>query len=807
MWNLYVELREPEFSRVEPLCQTLGNLNFQKWTLYVEPWGTWTFKSGTFMWTFKSGTVMSHLGEPELSKVEPLCGTLGNPNFKSGIMRNLGEPEFLRVEPLRNLGEPGSRFRAAAPNHPEALLEEPQAFQAVGGKKLTRNNQWGITNHKPNKPWGNLFSIKIPSAKNKDLKKCENQSSWDPHIQSVFCLLGDNYVCFCKGLFPGASIQTHNEQAAGRHMMSQCVLAALSDIIKILGFKKLLFVWPLSNQHSVFEFEQAQYNENRSTGPLIPVHWQHKSSSFSHCFSAKPIVWTPSSPRPPRAAAIGEPRSQLQLPRQLGAQSHGRSGRSAGGRLWHRWFQRSCLSWLQWDQVSRSSSLQVHFKKIQENNLQLAGLEEFWSLLRSWCQRCVVVYLQEVDAGCSYASPDDHITPHLVARTPPPIYFSYNHLENAEHLEVKKQMLDQTIGNSCSVSCPGLHVSTVMDGGAGVRTSKPCQVKSHIFHRNKLMISLESTVEQTILTDVVQWFQSDMTSVHSFLRGDLVSIKEVGLPWIVSIILQNLFVGHCNSMQFLKTLPRTKSLRQEQLVVLALAFGLTLALCGRSPWLTWSLASEIWVFSGLLPSSKMSITQLITKNIPLKNSPGYGEKIGCYYHGISVATWWQNVGKGTQMNKPSKWSLGFSFLLMLLWHCSWKKVKNKTCQFSIGIGSLVLSVPLDSSKAFNSFSSSFLSLSWSNERHWPTHKALNGAKPLDSQASVAQCGNSVPSPLGRAFPEQRAIQPSPAANAGCYSSLTKHWVKKQRFKKPRNAATLWRFTILTSAGSIGQGAK
>ena len=32
---------------------------------------------------------------------------------------------------MRNLAEPGSRFRAAAPNHPEALLE-PQAFQAVG---------------------------------------------------------------------------------------------------------------------------------------------------------------------------------------------------------------------------------------------------------------------------------------------------------------------------------------------------------------------------------------------------------------------------------------------------------------------------------------------------------------------------------------------------------------------------------------------------------------------------------------------------------------------------------------------------
>ena len=32
--------------------------------------------------------------------------------------------------------EPGSRFRAAARNHPEALLEEPQAFQAVGELKI-----------------------------------------------------------------------------------------------------------------------------------------------------------------------------------------------------------------------------------------------------------------------------------------------------------------------------------------------------------------------------------------------------------------------------------------------------------------------------------------------------------------------------------------------------------------------------------------------------------------------------------------------------------------------------------------------
>ena len=58
------------------------------WNLYVEPGGTWTFQNGTCM---------------------------------------------------RNLAEPGSRFRAAAPNHPGALLEEPQAFQAVGEKKSFPN--------------------------------------------------------------------------------------------------------------------------------------------------------------------------------------------------------------------------------------------------------------------------------------------------------------------------------------------------------------------------------------------------------------------------------------------------------------------------------------------------------------------------------------------------------------------------------------------------------------------------------------------------------------------------------------------
>ena len=35
---------------------------------------------------------------------------------------------------MRNLAEPGSKFRAAAPNHPEAFLEQPHAFQAAGEK-------------------------------------------------------------------------------------------------------------------------------------------------------------------------------------------------------------------------------------------------------------------------------------------------------------------------------------------------------------------------------------------------------------------------------------------------------------------------------------------------------------------------------------------------------------------------------------------------------------------------------------------------------------------------------------------------
>ena len=53
--------------------------------------------------------------------LEPLCHVL-EPFNKSGTF-------------MWNLGEPGARFPAAPRNHPEALLEEPQAFQAVGEKK------------------------------------------------------------------------------------------------------------------------------------------------------------------------------------------------------------------------------------------------------------------------------------------------------------------------------------------------------------------------------------------------------------------------------------------------------------------------------------------------------------------------------------------------------------------------------------------------------------------------------------------------------------------------------------------------
>ena len=45
MWNLV----EPKLVTVKPLCGNLRKLNFWQWNLYVEPCGTWTFDSGTFI--------------------------------------------------------------------------------------------------------------------------------------------------------------------------------------------------------------------------------------------------------------------------------------------------------------------------------------------------------------------------------------------------------------------------------------------------------------------------------------------------------------------------------------------------------------------------------------------------------------------------------------------------------------------------------------------------------------------------------------------------------------------------------------
>ena len=68
MWNL----AEPQLLRVEPLCGTLWNLNFQEWNLCAEPCGTSTFKNGIFMW---------NLVEAQFLRMEPVCGILKNLNF------------------------------------------------------------------------------------------------------------------------------------------------------------------------------------------------------------------------------------------------------------------------------------------------------------------------------------------------------------------------------------------------------------------------------------------------------------------------------------------------------------------------------------------------------------------------------------------------------------------------------------------------------------------------------------------------------------------------------------------------------
>ena len=60
-----------------------------------------------------------------------LNGTVPLKSPQSLIFSLLGCPRKFGGTFMWNLVEPCPRFRAAAPNHPEALLEEPQVFQAV----------------------------------------------------------------------------------------------------------------------------------------------------------------------------------------------------------------------------------------------------------------------------------------------------------------------------------------------------------------------------------------------------------------------------------------------------------------------------------------------------------------------------------------------------------------------------------------------------------------------------------------------------------------------------------------------------
>lgn len=116
--NLYVELACGNIVWklcMEPLFGNLGNQN-------VEP-----CEPGTE----KCGIIIGNLGKPEaiycaeplsLLSVETFCGTI--------LWRSLWTFMW-------NPAKPGARFPAAATNHPEASLEEPQAFQTVGWNRKT----------------------------------------------------------------------------------------------------------------------------------------------------------------------------------------------------------------------------------------------------------------------------------------------------------------------------------------------------------------------------------------------------------------------------------------------------------------------------------------------------------------------------------------------------------------------------------------------------------------------------------------------------------------------------------------------
>ena len=171
---------------LEPFCGTLktdcGTFNREPLNLFVRPlsesesWaGTWeplsvesscgTFEPlcmplfvkalwGTFIWNLWAFEPLGRFCAEPLC-VEPLSDTfiptcMWNLRLETlceiFIMENLcvkplyhyqeplsGSLEILSMEPLWNLGEPGARFWAAAPNHSETVVARSQAFYSLLG--------------------------------------------------------------------------------------------------------------------------------------------------------------------------------------------------------------------------------------------------------------------------------------------------------------------------------------------------------------------------------------------------------------------------------------------------------------------------------------------------------------------------------------------------------------------------------------------------------------------------------------------------------------------------------------------------
>ena len=108
--SIYVKLLYGTFMTnlfAKCLCGTSGTWIIL-WSLSLEPWNLYLWNLGTC----ESGTLrnLTLYVQPEPLRVQPFYGTLGNVNLAwCGTLGNF----YLEW----NLGEPGARFRAAAPNH------------------------------------------------------------------------------------------------------------------------------------------------------------------------------------------------------------------------------------------------------------------------------------------------------------------------------------------------------------------------------------------------------------------------------------------------------------------------------------------------------------------------------------------------------------------------------------------------------------------------------------------------------------------------------------------------------------------